>query len=247
MTRKLLTAAIMAIALLVLLAACGGDDPTPTPTPTAEPQGLSVTLVPIQDNTLFEDEDGELSNGSGTHLFAGNTEGRGGRRARRALIQFDVAAALPEYASVTSATLNLRMTRSRLPTGVPVSLHRMLADWGEGASNALAEEGRGTAAGEGDVTWTHRTLGGEAWTTPGGDFVADASGATDVAGIEWYAWESTEAMVADVQGWYGDPASNFGWIVVGDESAVGTAKRFGSRESGEETAPTLRIHYFLTQ
>jgi hypothetical protein len=184
------------------------------------------------------------SNGSGTHLFAGKTNAR---MIRRGLVQFDVAEALPERVSITSVTLAMRMTRTRLNAASPVSIHRVLVGWGEGSSDATLQEGHGAAAEEGDVTWTHRKLGGEAWTTPGGDFVADASGATDVAGIEWYAWGSTEAMVADVQGWYDDPASNFGWIVVADESTAGTAKRFESRESGEETAPTLTIHYFLTQ
>ena len=38
-------------------------------------------------------------------------------------------------------------------------------------------------------------------------------------------------MVADVQGWLDNPASNFGWLMLGDETAIVTAKRFDTRES----------------
>jgi hypothetical protein len=38
-------------------------------------------------------------------------------------------------------------------------------------------------------------------------------------------------MVADVQSWLNSPGSNFGWLVLGDESVAGSAKRFDTRES----------------
>ncbi len=37
-------------------------------------------------------------------------------------------------------------------------------------------------------------------------------------------------MVADVQGWLDDPPKNFGWLLMGDEIAFNSAKRFASRE-----------------
>jgi hypothetical protein len=37
-------------------------------------------------------------------------------------------------------------------------------------------------------------------------------------------------MATDVQGWIADPASNFGWILIGDEGQDGTAKMFASGE-----------------
>ena len=48
-------------------------------------------------------------------------------------------------------------------------------------------------------------------------------------------------MVADVQSWLDNPANNFGWLVLGDESAVLTAKRFDTRESA--IPPVLTIQY----
>ena len=48
-------------------------------------------------------------------------------------------------------------------------------------------------------------------------------------------------MVADVQSWLDNPASNFGWLVLGDESTIATAKRFDTRESA--SPPVLTIQY----
>ena len=48
-------------------------------------------------------------------------------------------------------------------------------------------------------------------------------------------------MVADVQSWLDNPATNFGWLVLGDESTSATAKRFDTRES--TSSPVLTIEY----
>src|SRR5438105_5696276 len=48
-------------------------------------------------------------------------------------------------------------------------------------------------------------------------------------------------MVADVQLWLDNPASNFGWLVLGDESDIATAKRFDTRESA--SPPVLTIQH----
>jgi len=59
-----------------------------------------------------------------------------------------------------------------------------------------------------------------------------------------YSWGTNAAMVADVQSWLASPSTNFGWIVVGDESANLTAKRFGSREHPDPNLrPRLTIVY----
>ena len=51
-------------------------------------------------------------------------------------------------------------------------------------------------------------------------------------------------MIADVQSWLDNPATNFGWLVLGDESASATAKRFDTRESA--SPPVLTIEYTRT-
>ena len=37
-------------------------------------------------------------------------------------------------------------------------------------------------------------------------------------------------MLADVQKWLDDPSSNFGWLLLGDETKSRTTKRFDSSE-----------------
>ena len=80
------------------------------------------------------------------------------------------------------------------------------------------------------------------WGTPGGDFSPDASAAVTVAGIGSYTWESTSQLVADVQSWLDDPAANFGWLVLGDESKSKTTKRFNSKDNADNR-PMLAVEY----
>ena len=55
----------------------------------------AVSVVASQDNSLYEDSQGVLSNGAGDYLFAGRTKQSAGRSLRRALVQFDIAGAVP--------------------------------------------------------------------------------------------------------------------------------------------------------
>lgn len=48
-------------------------------------------------------------------------------------------------------------------------------------------------------------------------------------------------MVADVQGWLDNPASNFGWLVKGNEARPTTAKRFNSRQNKDPASSSLLI------
>ena len=116
----------------------------------------------------------------------------------------------------------------------------MLADWGEGTSVAPGEEGDGAPATTNDATWRHRFFDTIFWTTEGGDFSGTVSATQSVGPVGVYTWSSSQ-MRADVQSWLDDPASNFGWLVLGDESEISTAKRFDTRESA--SPPVLTIIY----
>ena len=80
-----------------------------------------------------------------------------------------------------------------------------------------------------------------AWTTPGGDFDATVSASLAVDAEGEYAWRSPQ-LASDVQTWNDSPATNFGWILLGDESVSMTAKRFDSHES-VATGPRLTVYY----
>jgi len=112
---------------------------------------VRVTLHPTKDNTLYEDPKGSVSNGAGAHFFVGKTDLE---LTRRAVIAFDVAEGIPAGSTILSATLELYMSRTNSPTQ-PVTVHRLLADWGEGTSNAPENEGTGTRATTGSATWLH--------------------------------------------------------------------------------------------
>ena len=137
------------------------------------------------------------------------------------------------------------MTMSRSIAGdAQVGLHRVLADWQEGAAQASGNEGSGADADAGDVTWTQRVFKSLDWDTPGGDFSTGASATVTVKGIGSYTWQSTSQLVADVQNWLDDPAANFGWLLLGDESRFPTTKRFDSRDNEEPaTRPALVVEY----
>ncbi|MEE8518261.1 MAG: DNRLRE domain-containing protein, partial [Dehalococcoidia bacterium] len=223
--------------------------PTPTPLPTATPQGTPVpdssgnvvlTLGASKDNTLYEHEFGLMSNGAGAHIFAGNTRNS---ESRRALIAFDIAGALPAGAQVQSVSLALFMSQTTA-LDEPVSLHRVLADWREGLTDAMANEGGGGAAQGDDATWTHAFKDVTPWETPGGDFESSASASTVVRERGSTAvWESA-GMVEDVQSWLDNPQGNFGWLLKGNEDDQRTAKRFDSRQHFDEPQrPVLTVAF----
>lgn len=200
-----------------------------------------VSLAPSRDNTLIEDPNGALSNGAGPGIFTGRTSQASGSL-RRGVIAFDVAAQVPAGSTITSARLILSMTDTNAGP-VPVSLHRLHAGWGEGTSITVG--GRGAPSTPGDATWIHRFYPADLWTSPGGDFEPMSSASIDVDQNGSYVWGSTPEMVADVQSWLDRPGGSFGWILIGDESAPTTVKRFDSHDADPNVAvpPALEVTY----
>lgn len=194
-----------------------------------------------RDNTIYQESTGN-SNGAGDHLFAGNNLTGD---ARRGLIAFDVASAVPAGSTITGVSLRLHMSRSISGTD-NVSLHSLTTDWGEAGSDAPGQEGGGAAAQAGDATWNMNFFGSSSWISPGGDFVSTPSATTPVGGNGYYAWSSA-AMVADVQSWLDNPPLNRGWILIGDEGTNPSAKRFDTHENPDPNVrPVLTIDYIPT-
>ena len=199
-----------------------------------------VVLLPQKDNTLYDDTGGggggQLSNGQGSAFFSGLS---GSGAARRGLLAFDVAGSLPPGSTINSVSLTLHMDMT-IAGAVTVSLHSALADWGEGSSSAdgMGGGGGGAPAEAGDATWLHTFFPGQLWASAGGDIAAVPSAAAMVDGPGPYSWGPTTEIVAEVQGWLDSPGSNFGWVILGDESASPpTSKRF---VSGQGADPALR-------
>jgi hypothetical protein len=225
---------------------------------------VSLPLVPMlssadevlieagADNTLYEDSQGSVSNGSGAIMVAGRTNGEVDS-IRRAVLFFDVAGNIPHGAVVESVAVNLYLNRGN--GGVrEMRLHRLLTDWGEGNS-AVNGGGLGAPAEPGDATWLHTFYPDAFWGPKGGRYVGrvsatqlvgTAGGGNDLAGP--YTWQSSDRLVDDVRRWLINPAKNFGWILVGDESVPRTAKQFASREDvSPDLRPMLEVTYTLPE
>lgn len=210
-------------------------------------RGEVVSIVADRDNTLYQDALGATSNGAGQYLFSGVTAMES---ARRALLHFDLAAALPAGSTIISASVQLTMNRG-ISGAAFMTLHRVSADWGEGPSDALDEEGAGAPALPGDATWLNTFFPPSTsplanWSNAGGDFDQSPSAILSVLDVGAYSW-SSPALASDAQSMLDSPAANFGWLLLGDEFSVPpSAKRFASRENPDPLArPTLTIEYTI--
>lgn len=215
-----------AVCILILAAVAAGQPQT-------------VTLVSNHDTTIYS-ENGFLSNGAGPGMHAGNTAIG---FSRRALVSWDLSV-IPAWSTIQSVSLQLNVAQT-IAGAEPVSLHLLTAAWGEaGSVGSGLGGGGGGAAQPGDATWSHRLFPGTAWATPGGDYLAAASASLAVGGVGPAIWASTPQLVADAQGWLANPAANHGWILIGNELASVTAKRFDSHEqSNAANRPRLTITY----
>ena len=199
-----------------------------------------VTLTPAQDASIYGGAAGydNIADGAGTYLWTSVTAAG---VVRRALLRFDLSA-LPAGAQVQQVQLGIYLSRSQA-SDPQVNLHKLNASWTEGAADG-GSQGHGAPASVGDVTWVSRSHPAPAWAQPGGAFDPQASASVNLGlpGERFY-WGSTARMVADVQGWLANPASNHGWMLIGVESSSQNAKRFESRESIPAVRPTLRVVY----
>jgi hypothetical protein len=212
--------------------------------------GAVITLNPVADTMLMQAATG--NNAGGTTWMNAGTANNGLNN--RALVRFDPAGTLPANAQITFASLTLEVTRQ--PAANPVdstfAISRVLQSWGEGNKvSSGSSPGLGQVATSGEATWNDRfALTSQPWSSPGGTFGPDFS--TTISsevmvlgtGDSPYTIPSTGQMIADVQSWYDQPANNHGWVIFSEsEGTRGTARSFGSRESG--FAPALNLSYTI--
>lgn len=190
---------------------------------SGETRSQTYTLTSVADTTINASS-WSYSNGSGSAMFAGFPNAAS---ERRALVRFDLTS-LPAGACITSVRLDLGLTGTSAPSS-EVTVHRVLSDWGEGASVAPMGQGIGAPAAPGDATWSHRIWPTTPWNTNGGDFVAVASASQNVVASS-RSW-SSPGLLSDVLLWQSTPATNFGWMIRSNSFHGHSAKRFGTRES----------------
>jgi hypothetical protein len=191
-----------------------------------------VRLEPDRDLVLHSDFRVK-ANTKGNYLFIGMANRRD---LRRTLLAFDVAGSVPAGATIASARLVLYLSRvAALGEPLEARVHRATTAREEGPAKPIRpNEGSGAPVNEGDVTWDYIIHEMVEWDVPG----------RSISEMPPSTWGSTPLMVADVQNWLDDPASNNGWIVLGNEEIQPSAKRFQSRENEEASQrPELIIEY----
>ena len=199
---------------------------------------LSTNLVPVADTTLFEDSPN--NNLGATDNFIAGTVAHGTRD--RPLIKFDLTA-IPADATITSAALTLTVVVAASGPDSIFALHRVLADWSEGSGSGM----QGIMANNGETTWNNRFHPSTPWTSPGAaagtDYAATFSATNVIGSSGSFTFASTTGLVANVQAWLNNPATNFGWILIcQNESTLRTARRIASRENAVNT-PVLTVEY----
>lgn len=188
----------------------------------------TLTLQPSADTTLHQTTPDSYLGGQ-LDLAAGSTM-KGDKT--RALLKFDIKGTLPSNATITAATLTVKVTRQPLSGGAnsTFDLRRVLTSWDE-------------------ATWNVRSKSSEAWSQPGGglgtDFSSQISASTPIRDRGSYTFSTTLALVTDVQQWLNKPEENFGWVLLSQaEATPESARRFGSRED-PATASNLTVEYTL--
>ena len=162
----------------------------------------------------------------------------------RLLLRFDLSS-LPTNAVITNVTLRITVVKqAQNPKADTVEAHRLLKPWGEGTKSGQL----GAVATAGEATWVDRLKGQAAWGVAGGqagtDFATAVSTSASLGGPANYTFNSTATLVADVQAWSQDPATNFGWLLLSsNESVRGNAKRVASREAAAAQQPLLTVSY----
>jgi hypothetical protein len=258
------TVTTLSFPLIVTAAAvlCTG----PMSVATAE---YTVSLNPVLDNTLLQydpaDPNSTLnSNGTGPLFGAGVTFSRD--QIQRGLVQFDLSG-LPAGSMIVPGSVQLQLYVVDVPRNDKITAERpfwlvrlqnLQQGWGEGDS--YSDKGRGSLAKAGDATWLHTQYNPDApddnlWSLPGAVASGPLNphilfGAPDVIvpNDATFVTLQSSRMEADLTAWLEDPASNFGWMMLGDETFngvdVSSKLGFATREHAmEEWRPLLTFEY----
>jgi hypothetical protein len=211
---------------------------------------IVATFSTSQDTTVFS-QDGNVSAGGLGWFMVGNTGEDGGTATRNALMRFELTS-IPAGSIINSVTLTLTQTKNGpSATDEYLDMHRILQSWGEGS---VAGSFSGSQAQLGDATFTYRNYLINTWDSPGGDYdVKNRSARTIVTNVGLtptaFTFDSQSmdfangGMLADVQSWVDNPASNYGWYLLLPEFIEHNARRFGSREGPSEYSPVLTINF----
>ena len=231
----------------------------------------TIEIPASQDVTLFGGSDATTNNtSSGPGMFVGTD---GNKAPKRALVEFNIASAIPAGSTINSASLTLYLGMvagaaggsSGTTTPRNINLYTISDPWNGSTDGTSADKkdsipasgfggtGHGYAPNTGDSTWNYSMYNTTAWTNPGGDFSTTVSSTlTDTSTWtlgEAYTWPSTSMMVLNVQNWLDGTTVNNGWVLKNtDETDSLTFRAFYTAEGAAEQsvpqyAPELTVDY----
>lgn len=160
---------------------------------------------------------------SDTSACANPTLGVGfdGTAPSRALLRYDVEAAIPFNSHVYSALWGTHLASRTGTDTIPVGLRPLTESFDSAAS------------------WNKRDAT-NAWATPGGSLAAAAAPDAQIAGAgAWYYWQTREL----VQRWVSGVEPNRGVALVGRESGTANLLTFASSEGSSAYWPHLDVWY----
>ncbi len=157
------------------------------------------------------------------------------------MFYFDVAAQIPEGATITNVKFEFDTTQQgglQGQQGADYSLHRVTTEWDEGTG--IGNIGEPTFDG---ASWNDAKAG-VPWNTPGGDFDATSLGTVFVDapdGALGFQISSAE-LTAVVQDMLDNPSGNYGFMLKNvDETLLGSASRVTSREGADGASAGTRL------
>ncbi|MEM7514255.1 MAG: T9SS type A sorting domain-containing protein, partial [Bacteroidota bacterium] len=204
-----------------------------------------LVLSPEKDNTLYENAEGNTSNGKGDFLFIGRNN-TASESIRRTIIQFDLSG-ISQDQMVESASLLFVINRTNDNILAPASLHLVSTEWGEGDSDAPGSESGGDTAAVNDVTWLFAKFDSVAWENTGGDFEETPTATDTLMNSSEVLQFSSEAMATQINDAIANGQGSISWIVIGDESRNQSARKLVSRENAEEAdRPSLTLSFSPT-
>jgi hypothetical protein len=199
---------------------------------TAGNAGTIINILNSQDAEIFN-LFGNTEINNSFSIGAGMAAGNSNKGTYRSLIEFDIAAYVPQGSTINSVTLSLYQGQTAGSGGVngagdatprTIGLFRTTTAWGgDPVDGNNGFFGQATAsgyfpAGDGAATWNYGQYTSGAWQNNGGDFVSTAS-AYAVGLDQWDQWRtwSSPQMAADVQGWLDGSIANYGWLLKNDD------------------------------
>jgi autotransporter-associated beta strand protein len=225
-----------------------------------------VDIPASQDATLLGGTDAATNNSlADPGIFVG-TDGQG--NPKRGLVEFNVSAAIPAGAVVTDAELELTVGQVAGSGGgvsgggsgpETMGLFDETQPWQQPTNftgaTSFGGHGHGAAPDAGDATWNCAFYGSAAWNLAGGNWTTSSTDLADaqvLGTLGYVATWSSAAMVADVQKWADNPATNDGWLIKNSDEADPTDFRaFWSWQGAANTgnpavAPELVVTYTTT-